>query len=396
MPDLVVWLPIVIAAVAAAIAALTYQHEWEKKRQKKLLTTFYEARRIFKERTKELVDAGLERYADQRLPGFRMLGRPAWVFDQPRPLEALNLVRAGEDWVERREELDVATARLQDLWPRAEDGSKILRYSDAVRQYDRPALWSTDTPTFRLVELRERSDGLDLHFEICDYHDATDTQEAFAFVVAAGLSPKKYLPSDPFNLRGRGASTGVLTLTLIDGAEQEFLFHRRGTAGVGQGPGQFHVVPAGEFQPAVVGPEIDLDFDLWTNIQREFAEEFLGLPDGLAEVLDDRPTVDDPRLQLLQNLYESGDLRLYSYGIAMNPSTLKIEILTVAVLSEEAKGAIVPKDAQDHEGTKLLRPFTTKEVKRLMAYERTNPATHALLTLALRDRDILFRGGPQA
>jgi hypothetical protein len=82
----------------------------------------------------------------------------------------------------------------------------------------------------------------------------------------------------------------VSTLTIRrDGDRAEFLMHRRDPRAVAAAGGMLQVIPSGIFQPSSLLPAARAaDFDLWRNIQRELAEELLGMAeaDGHGQPVD--------------------------------------------------------------------------------------------------------------
>lgn len=382
----------VITAISALFTYSQYKASRHQNGSRQKLTRFKDARCVIKEDYAGLVEKGLDFYAHARFDDFKLLGKKGWIFDRPRKLGTTQIKLS----VKRNpDEYKKTVQKLSRLWPAASDGGRIAKYSDAISGYDRPTLWSEGTDTYRLVEVTATDEGLELSYEVGKYHDATDTQEAFGFVSATDAKLGRYLPSDPFDLRARCASTAICTLTLLDSNPPRFVFHHRSPTAVHQGVGQFHIVPAGEFEPAVVDPNVYDDFDFWTNIRREYAEEFLGLPDGLKEPLADRPEQDHPMLQILNELHDSKDLALWEYGLGLNPVTLKPEILVIGVLNTIAENAVLPELTADHEGAKRVREFRYDELSTLMESPKTNPAAHALFKLAWRDRHELLSNPPQ-
>ncbi|MDR7347966.1 hypothetical protein J2S62_002223 [Enteractinococcus fodinae] len=386
------WWPFAIPLITVLLAWKPYKVNRHKLIRKKKRERFRRTRKILKTDYDRLVQKGLRYYSDYRLKDFKLLGRAGWIFNKPREIGSIEI-----EFKEAHnpQEYQKAIRRMCSFWPPGKGGITLQRYSEAISEYDQPTLWSEGTDTYRLVEVELRDEQLKLSYELGKYHDATDTQEAFGFVSGAGASLDRYLPRDPFDFRARCASTAICTLTLIDSDPPQFIYHCRSSTAVHQGVGQFHIVPAGEFEPAVVDPRVNTDFDFWINIQREYAEEFLNLPDGLNEPLLDRPDQDHPSLRLLAELQGSGDLTLWEYGLGLNPVSLKPEILVIAVLSPLAGKRILGDQLLDHEGTKRIRDFDYEELLHLIESPKTNPAAHALFKLAWRDRHRLLSNAPQ-
>jgi hypothetical protein len=119
------------------------------------------------------------------------------------------------------------------------------------------------------------------------------------------------------------------------------------------------------------------DFDLWRNMQREFAEEFLGDPeaDGSGgEPIDYNGT--DP-FRSLNAARRVGKLIAHCFGIGLDPLTLAGEILAVVV------------GANPHDVAEGI-PFTESNIRRLLDSEPLAPAAAACLDLAWEHRGIVL------
>ncbi|HEX7661217.1 MAG TPA: hypothetical protein VF444_17230 [Pseudonocardiaceae bacterium] len=135
---------------------------------------------------------------------------------------------------------------------------------------------------------------------------------------------------------------------------------------------------------------------MWRNIMREFSEEFLGNPehDGSAS----RPIdyAHDEPFQSFERERVEGGMRLWHYGLVMEPLELGAAQLTVAVIDDDVfdklfaglvtvndEGRVVGRDGRAD------MPFTAEAIDRLGP--RLSASALTLLNLAWRDRDLLFK-----
>jgi hypothetical protein len=175
--------------------------------------------------------------------------------------------------------------------------------------------------------------------------------------------------------------------------------HRRDSKKVAAAMGVYHVVPAGEFQPAGINPgDFGADMDLWRNMVREYAEEFLGLPDSIGST---GRTIDfdkDEPYASISRARASGDATPFFLGIGIDPLTLKPEILTVCVFSDMAFDRIFGDMPEKNTEGRLVSghrnlgvPFTQEGVDTYLktASVETLPAGAGCLALAWRWRGAL-------
>jgi hypothetical protein len=215
--------------------------------------------------------------------------------------------------------------------------------------------------------------------------------------------PLRKLIGDPFNLACRIVVPSIDTLTIRrSGSSATFLLHQRDPGRVAVCGGMFHVMPAGVFQPSSVSPRAcSHDFDLWRNMQREFSEELLGNleHDGTASSPIDYEG-DEPFRSLNQARRE-GKLRVFCFGLGLDPLTLWGEILTVGVIDDEVFddvfGGLVEANAEGvvisaHGRRRTVRgiPFTEERVEQLLDGEPMAPAAAACLALAWQHRSAIL------
>jgi hypothetical protein len=387
-----------VAAVTGVVAVLYARHQARASKEHddavERLERFQRARRRLRESYDDVLRRASESSRDQLLrPDLRILGLPGYLL--PAPIDLAD-VDVRLDDVRERASYQPIVERWAKVWPLSRHGTRLDRYSDAIVEHDKPALWFGG-PSYRLVDARPVDGKLSLSYEIGDYHDAVNTQEVHGFLWAADLlTPGSTDRPDPFDFRRRCASTAVCTLTIVRGDVPTFLMHLRDPDRVAVAGNQFHVTPAGEFEPSSIRPDVDRDFDLWRNIQREYAEEFLGLVESFGGRSGAAPDYDRHPFADLDELRGQGEIDVRCLGIGVNPLTLKPEILTTAVFSASAFEQVFPglltdpSLLPDDEGTKLISAFTEADVERYLAHDRINPLAHALLRLAWESREVIL------
>jgi hypothetical protein len=158
----------------------------------------------------------------------------------------------------------------------------------------------------------------------------------------------------------------------------------------------FHVVPAGAFQPAALAPAHQAnDFSFWRNIQREYSEEFLGNAEHDGNSVDPIDYLNDEPFASFEKARVAGDFRVSALALVLEPLTLWVELLTVAVIEAPVfddlfrdmvavneEGAAVSTDA-DKPAVGI--PFTSKARERLRD-EPLSPIARACIELAWQHR----------
>ncbi|MDT0469409.1 hypothetical protein [Streptomyces gibsoniae] len=373
---------------------------------------FEQIRRHLKAHRLELSAACTARQSAHRVDGeLPLLTRPGWIPDQPLDLDAVRMTlrEARAD-----EHLDAAREQLVPYWPRS-SGTRLESYCAAIEALDRPTIWFNG-PSYRLLEARTPREagpdgpgtGLDLTFTLGHYFDGLDTTEALGYEEALhqlrrGPEPlkgryRRWL-ADPFVLNRRAALPGVNVLTVRAGDDGTYFFlHRRGTASVAVAMNTTHVAPAGEFQPhADVLPVWGTDLDLWRTIMREYAEEFLGVPDAAGSggrIIDysrDAPYASFERARC------DGAVRVRFLGLGLDPLTWKPEICVLCVwdaaifdrtfadMQQRNDEGVLVVGTRAEEGYRGI-PFTADNVLGYARHDQTLPAGRACLTLAWRWR----------
>jgi transcriptional regulator with XRE-family HTH domain len=278
-----------------------------------------------------------------RLGATGLVAPSGWVPPEPVELASIGLIHHDDfdpPSVTGTELQTTAVRPLQSVEHRYQ------RYSHAVRDLDQPALFGNRLG-YRLLDVEWDSSGGRMDFGYTTYFEVIDVYEALAHETAIGhlrtdgtvSGPSwrhlrlRRLIGDPFDLRARPVMPSINTLTIrMDPAgSPSLVLHRRDSAKVSVAGGLLHVMPAGMFQPSSVAPAAHLpDFDLWRNMMREYAEEFLGHDEyGGDGIPIDYDSV-DPFPQM-NAAYREHAIRVLCLGVAVDPLTLAVELLTVAV-----------------------------------------------------------------
>lgn len=293
---------------------------------------------------------------------------------------------------------------MEHVLPLTDRGELYAGYSRAVRDLVRPRLLENRL-SYRLLDLQSDS-GLALSFGTTTFFEVFDVKQALAHEFkAAWLASNRSQPDwntlrlrmaigDPFDPQRLLMSPGISTLTIRRdrSGEHRFVLHERDGGKVADGGGLCHVMPAGEFQPSSVDlADVRNDFSLWRNIMREFSEEFLGNPehDGSTS----RPIVydQDEPFRSFEQARTTGGLRIWHYGLVMEPLELGAIQMTVAVVDDLVFDQLFADLVEiNDEGRVIGRggrtdmPFTAEAIDRLDP--RLSASALTLLRLAWRDR----------
>jgi hypothetical protein len=386
-----VGLTVTVIAAAAAVAVIV------PTRRSSRPAAVAEERDRFKSRLRQLRDSQImlgDKVLQQSPREWRtvetipVLAKAGWILDSPQDIGMIDL--------NLRPYPDSSISRLRDA-------SRVLRgmslagdmtYSEAIREINPKTHYFNGT-IYRPVGVDiDGAAPLSMTFGIAGYFDYLDTSEVLAYETT--LHPKnlgvRRRIADPFDLTNRVASFGVLTLTIqnsLSGAT--FIMHKR-SGNYAVGDALYHVVPAGEFTPSDVGQAaIGADFELWRNIVREYAEELLGIPDaqGTGGRRLDYEHV-SPYQEMTQAIRD-GRLRLYTFGIALDPLTFKPELLTAAVFDKVTFDKIFPSPLSATEEGVVIEdiPFTEENIRGYIDAPTTRHGAKACLTLAWQHREVL-------
>jgi hypothetical protein len=410
-------------------------------------------RRLLNTRRHELARAAAQRLypPSWRVAGTPLLARRGWIPATPVPLDQVTLAwRPGErsrepdgpvpddtvldgpgldgpvldgpvpdddsvpdDVVPDGPVLDGTGPESAAVRPLRDDGSRFGCYADALATLDRPALLENRV-CYRILGVRASPAAVALEFGPGRYFDMINTGEAAAHEYAAaalaggcpagGLSLRSSI-GDPAALGRRPVLAAIATLVLRAGraaGEAHMILHWRDPARVATGGGLYQVAPVGMFQPSHDAAwNHARDFSLWRCIVRELSEELLG---GGEDYHSDAAPIDYGRWPLyaaLSDARRAGTLGVYWLGLGLDPLTLVIDMMSVAVfdaglfdavfaglVSANAEGRIVT--GQDATGATIGLPFSAASVARFTTAEPIQPAGAALLRTAWRHRDTLL------
>lgn len=346
-----------------------------------------------------------------RIPGTAVLTRPEWMPSAPVEIGDVDLY-----WHSGQPVTSTVTGGIEQtasVCPLAADGTRYGRYSRALRDLARPKLLDNRV-SYRLLDVGWTAAGGSLGFGYTCYFETLDVCEAVAHEFAeawlrAGCRRPSlvYLPLrryivDPFDLTTRPALPSIGTLTIrrdpIDG--HRMYLHQRDAAAVAVGGGMFHVVPAGAFQPAGLAPAHQgNDFSLWRNIQREYSEEFLGNPEHDGDSPHPIDYDHDEPFRSFADARDAGDFRVFATAVVLEPLTLWVELLTVAVIEAPAfdrlfDGMVSVNDEGAAVSTEAGRPavgvpFTSGTRERLRS-EPLSPIARACIEQAWQHRHTLL------
>lgn len=345
------------------------------------------------------------------IPGTTVLTRPEWMPEAPVELREIDLY-----WLGGQPAKPIITGgseQTASARPLAPDGTRYSRYSTALRDLARPKLLDNRV-SYRLLDIEWTGKGGNLGFGYTSYFDNLDVCEAVghefaeAWLTAGRKRPSfAHLPlrrhiADPFDLTTRPMLPSINTLTIRrDSIEGHRMYlHQRDAKAVAAAGGMVHVVPAGTFQPAGLAPAHQAnDFSLWRNIQREYSEEFLGNPEHDGNSVDPIDYEHDEPFRSFGEVRDAGDFRVYACATVLEPLTLWVELLTVAVIEAPAfdrlfgnmvgvneEGAAISTEA----GRPAVGiPFTSGARERLWA-EPLAPVARACIELAWQYRHDLL------
>lgn len=333
-----------------------------------------------------------------------LIAGPGWVPDAPIPLAQVELAYDPHAPAPELDGTEPASAHVRPLHTLTRPYG---RYTQAVRDLDHPKLFD-NRASWRFLDLKWGDTGGRMTFGDCSYFAAVDVNEVVSHEIAyvaldaagqpSGTAPRlrdlpyRRLLGDPFAFARRPLMPAISTLTIRAGATPSFILHRRDSRSVAMAGGMLQVIPSGIFQPSSVLPAaVAADFDLWRNIQREYAEELLGMPehdgDGAPINYGAEPfaTMDAART--------ADRFRVHCLGVALDALTLVGEILTVAVIDPDvfddmARDFVTVND----EGTVINErlAFNEQVVAQVLASGRMAPAGAGCLLLAWRHRNLLL------
>jgi len=354
-----------------------------------------------------LGDLAAELYPQQqRIPDTTILTLASWVPDGPVDLADIELVwRANSP----SPQIGGKAPESAGARPLMVNGERYNCYSRALRDLARPRLLDNRV-SYRLLDVEWAGSRGVLGFNYTSYFDVLDVGETLGHELAeAWLNAGRQRPSladlpfrrsiiDPYDLPARPMLPSINTLTIrrdfIEG--HRMYLHCRDAKSVAAAGGMYHVVPAGVFQPAALAPAHQAnDFSLWRNVQREFSEEFLGNAEHDGNSVDPIAYKTDEPFASFERARQAGDFRVFACAVVLEPLTLWVELLTVAVIaapvfdelfsgmvSVNEEGAAISTDS----GRPTIGiPFTADTRERLRS-EPMSPISRACIELAWRHR----------
>jgi transcriptional regulator with XRE-family HTH domain len=343
---------------------------------------------------------------EQRVEGTTVLTADGWVPDAPIDLADVELSWLPESPTPPITGKAPEAAAVRAMTPSEEPYD---RYSRALRDLARPKLLDNRV-SYRLLIAEWRDSRGQFGFNYTSYFDVLDVGEAVGHEFAAAwleagrrrpsmaILPFRRLIEDPFDLYARPMLPSINTLTIrrdpIDG--HRMFLHRRNAGAVAAAGGMYHVVPAGVFQPAALAPAHQAnDFSFWRNIQREYSEEFLGNAEHDGNSIDPIDYRADEPFASFERARQAGDFRVSAMALVLEPLTLWVELLTVAVIEapvfDELFGNMVAINDEgaavstDVDNPTVGIPFTSAARERLEG-EPLSPIARACIELAWRHR----------
>ncbi len=358
-----------------------------------------------------LGDLAAELYPeDMRIPGTTVLTSPRWIPHRPIELADIELVWLTELPVPT---IDGKAPESAGSRPLMANGDRYGRYSRALRDLARPRLLDNRV-SYRLLDVNWTEGGERLGFNYTSYFDVLDVGEALGHELAQEwLKAGRKRPSladlpfrksidDPFDLLARPMLPSINTLTIrkdsIDG--HRMYLHRRDAKSVAAAGGMYHVAPAGVFQPAALAPAHQRnDFSLWRNVQREFSEEFLGNAEHDGNSIDPIAYDAEEPFVSFERARQAGDFQVFACAVVLEPLTLWVELLTVAVIAAPVFDSLfADMVAVNEEGAAVStvsgRPTTgvpfTSEARERLRDEPLSPISRACIELAWKYRHELM------
>ena len=353
----------------------------------------------------ELAEVASRRYpVAARVAGTPLLCRREWIPDRPLDLDEVQLKWADHAPAPAVDGSEPASVPVR---PFSAPGTRYPTYADALGAIAPPALFDNRL-SYRLLDADLASGPGSMDLGRARYFDGVSIGEAIAHELAqawladpaaapASRLPLRKLIGDPCDLSRRVAIPAITTLTLRrDGpGEASFLLHWRDPAKVTHAGGMYQVMPVGVFQPVDDTPESGRnDLSLWRGIVREFSEELLGTSEDYHALGSPVDYSQWPFYQSLTSARQAGKLKVACLGVGVDPLSLAVDILTVAVFDgdffDTAFGGLVTINTEgrvvsEREATGI--PFTGETVSRFAdGSEPMQAAGAAVIRLAWQHR----------
>jgi len=335
-----------------------------------------------------------------------LLIRGEWIPDAPIDISK---VKISLDKIYRDDVSNILTSTFSELLPYCDDKNKFDLYSNTIKALDCPTYFSNNK-SYRLISLNASDkNNPEMVFSYSRYFEHINIGETLAYEFAKSKKSKRKMNKlrrkhmeDPFSLINRHVLPGTITLTIRHepGTEGCFFMHKRGANSVAVGMNTFNVIPAGEFQPSTSSiTGADKDFCFWSNIMREYSEEFLGFKEHYKE--NGLPVnYTKPPFDAFNKALNEGKARCYYLGFGIDPLSLKGEILTVCIWDADKFDEVFAEICIDNEEGTLISdrddnnllvgiPFNEENVMRYIREEENTPPGLACLKLTLEHRDML-------
>jgi hypothetical protein len=266
------------------------------------------------------------------------------------------------------------------------NGEKFRTMSDAIGRLCKPKIFE-DRCAYRLISIRREQNSTRLFYDRSpefSYFDQINFHSFLEFELAKELHKKKWdvqkikLRNLPFRKRvmrelvgkdfnqfsGYPFFSGVSTIVLLVKKNSfRILMHKRGETGTVSN--NFHVIPAGEFQPINSNPGcFERDFNIWYSILREYCEEIRGdkeVTGETAKEIDYNSSI----YKQIQDIILASDR--YFLGIGLGPTTYKVEILTCLVIPYNSFLQTLPGENRN-EQEKYVQNFQKNNEGDVVAY----------------------------
>ncbi|GHU49902.1 hypothetical protein FACS1894200_09050 [Spirochaetia bacterium] len=251
--------------------------------------------------------------------GIPLLTLEGWLKDTPVPLDAIRL------------EFKNCPEKL----PKTPNKTRF-NYAQKMEKWDPPYIFD-DNLQYRLLQVE--NDRLVFDETPYSYFYKINYGEYLAYQFAK----TKKLPNTAQRIKKPSdycILAGVNTLTVIQDEENlRIIMHNRSRK-VGTAMGVYHVIPAGEFQPANrASTSWKDDFSLEKTIMRETAEELLDKQEPDPKGICPFDYEIGPYSQI-QEEKKKGNIQFLYFGFGLDPLTLQGEILTCVIYKRETFDAI--------------------------------------------------------
>lgn len=200
---------------------------------------------------------------------------------------------------------------------------------------DQPLQISCHVSSYRHVLATGNALGLELQKVWFDSGGQLDGEEAFASLKYRSMVHGAV--ADPVRSGDRRAA-GIATSTLICYRDEDGYrcwLHKRAPKRPAEGRDQWHVIPAGGFEPSSFESEEGRTYSVKQNILRECLEEVFGIEEPLEECNAMWYRVHpSEKVQKLEEALKDGKATLHLTGIAVNLLDLRPDICTLLLLHD--------------------------------------------------------------